>query len=70
MKQINLQKIQNKLRNKFIKSGVKMIDPETIFFFRGYKDWKKCNYRSLCCNWAKSKNRKQCKNLFLLPFGM
>jgi len=32
MKQINLQKIQNKLRNKFIKSGVKMIDPETIFF--------------------------------------
>ena len=32
MKQINSQKIQNKLRNKFIKSGVKMIGPETIFF--------------------------------------
>jgi bifunctional UDP-N-acetylglucosamine pyrophosphorylase/glucosamine-1-phosphate N-acetyltransferase len=32
MKQINLQKIQNKLRNKFIKLGVKMIGPETIFF--------------------------------------
>jgi UDP-N-acetylglucosamine diphosphorylase/glucosamine-1-phosphate N-acetyltransferase len=32
MKQINLQKIQTKLRNKFIKSGVKMIGPETIFF--------------------------------------
>ena len=32
MKQINSQKIQNKLRNKFIKSGVKMIAPETIFF--------------------------------------
>ena len=32
MKQINLQKIQNKLRNKFIKIGVKMIAPETIFF--------------------------------------
>jgi UDP-N-acetylglucosamine diphosphorylase/glucosamine-1-phosphate N-acetyltransferase len=32
MKQINLQKIQNKLRNKFIKSGVKMTGPETIFF--------------------------------------
>jgi UDP-N-acetylglucosamine diphosphorylase/glucosamine-1-phosphate N-acetyltransferase len=32
MKQLNLQKIQNKLRNKFIKSGVKMIGPETIFF--------------------------------------
>ena len=32
MKQINSQKIQNKLRNKFIKFGVKMIGPETIFF--------------------------------------
>ena len=32
MKQINSQKIQIKLRNKFIKSGVKMIAPETIFF--------------------------------------
>jgi UDP-N-acetylglucosamine diphosphorylase/glucosamine-1-phosphate N-acetyltransferase len=32
MKQINSQKIQNKLRNKFIKSGVKMRGPETIFF--------------------------------------
>ena len=32
MKQINSQKIQIKLRNKFIKSGVKMVGPETIFF--------------------------------------
>ena len=32
MKELNLQKIQNKLRDKFIKSGVKMIGPETIFF--------------------------------------
>ena len=32
MKQINSQKIQTKLRNKFSKSGVKMIGPETIFF--------------------------------------
>ena len=32
MKQINLQKTQIKLRNKFIKAGVKMIGPETIFF--------------------------------------
>ena len=32
MKQINSQNIQIKLRNKFIKSGVKMIGPETIFF--------------------------------------
>jgi bifunctional UDP-N-acetylglucosamine pyrophosphorylase/glucosamine-1-phosphate N-acetyltransferase len=32
MKQINSQKIQTRLRSKFIKSGVKMIGPETIFF--------------------------------------
>ena len=32
MKQINSQKIQNKLRNKFMKFGVKMKGPETIFF--------------------------------------
>ena len=32
MKQTNSQKIQKDLRDKFIKSGVKMIGPETIFF--------------------------------------
>ena len=32
MKQINSQKIQILLRNKFIKKGVKMIAPDTIFF--------------------------------------
>jgi bifunctional UDP-N-acetylglucosamine pyrophosphorylase/glucosamine-1-phosphate N-acetyltransferase len=32
MKQINSQKIQIKLRDKFNKSGVKMIGPETVFF--------------------------------------
>ena len=32
MKELNLQKAQNKLRDKFIKSGVKMMGPETIFF--------------------------------------
>jgi bifunctional UDP-N-acetylglucosamine pyrophosphorylase/glucosamine-1-phosphate N-acetyltransferase len=32
MKELNIQKIQNKLRNKFLTSGVKMIGPETIFF--------------------------------------
>ena len=32
MKQINLNKIQNRLRNKFLNSGVKMSGPETIFF--------------------------------------
>ena len=37
MKQINSQKTQVKLRNKFIKSGVKMIGPETIFFSKDTK---------------------------------
>ena len=32
MKELNLQKLQNKLRNKFLNSGVKMPGPETIFF--------------------------------------
>ena len=32
MKELNTQKIQNKLRNKFLASGVKMLGPETIFF--------------------------------------
>jgi UDP-N-acetylglucosamine diphosphorylase/glucosamine-1-phosphate N-acetyltransferase len=32
MKQINSHKIQIKLRNKFVKLGVKMIGPETIYF--------------------------------------
>ena len=32
MKQLNLQKIQNKLRNKFLRLGVKMVGPETIYF--------------------------------------
>jgi UDP-N-acetylglucosamine diphosphorylase/glucosamine-1-phosphate N-acetyltransferase len=32
MKLLNSQNLQNKLRMKFIKSGVKMTGPETIFF--------------------------------------
>ena len=32
MKELNTQKIQNKLRNKFLASGVNMPGPETIFF--------------------------------------
>ena len=37
MKQINSQINQKKLRNKFIKSGVKMLGPETIFFSKDTK---------------------------------
>ena len=32
MKVLNSQKVQNKLRSKFLKVGVKMMGPETIFF--------------------------------------
>ena len=32
MKELNSQKIQNNLREKFLKLGVQMIGPETIFF--------------------------------------
>jgi len=37
MKQLNLQKLQNNLRKKFLKDGVKMIGPETIFFSKDTK---------------------------------
>ena len=37
MKQLNSQINQTKIRNKFIKSGVKMIGPETVFFSKDTK---------------------------------
>ena len=37
MKQLNLKNQQNKLRNKFLKSGVKMLGPETIYFSKDTK---------------------------------
>ena len=37
MKQLNLQRLQNNLRKKFLKVGVKMISPETIFFSKDTK---------------------------------
>ena len=37
MKQIYLKNIQSKLRNKFLKKGVKMIAPETVFFSKNAK---------------------------------
>tara|TARA_B100000524_G_C23632177_1_gene363574 strand:+ start:29 stop:736 length:708 start_codon:yes stop_codon:yes gene_type:complete len=37
MKQLNLQKFQNSLRNKYLKSGVKMIAPDTIYFSKDTK---------------------------------
>jgi len=37
MKQLKLQKIQNNLRNKFSRLGVKMVGPETIYFSKDTK---------------------------------
>ena len=37
MKELKLQKLQNDLRNKFSKLGVKMIGPETIYFSKDTK---------------------------------
>ncbi len=37
MKHLNLQKLQISLRNKFLKSGVKMIGPDTIYFSKDTK---------------------------------
>ena len=37
MKQLNLKNFQNNLRKKFLKLGVKMIGPETIFFSKDTK---------------------------------
>ena len=41
MKEKKLEKFQNKLRNNFIKKGVKMIAPETVFFSNDTKIGKK-----------------------------
>lgn len=37
MKQLNLQKLQNHLRHKFLRMGVKMLGPETIYFSKDTK---------------------------------
>ena len=37
MKQLNYQKVQIKLRNKFLRSGVKLIGPDTIYFSKDTK---------------------------------
>ena len=37
MKGLDLKKLQTQLRNKFLKSGVKMLGPETIYFSKDTK---------------------------------
>ena len=47
MKQINSNSNQDKLRKFFIKSGVKMIGPETVFFSKDTKIGKKSKVNHL-----------------------
>ena len=37
MKQLNLKQVQSNLRRKFLKEGVRMVGPETIFFSKDTK---------------------------------
>ena len=37
MKELKIQNLQNKIRDKFLKSGVKMIGPDTIYFSKDTK---------------------------------
>ena len=42
MKQINLKKDQDRLRDKFLELGVKMTGPETIYFSKERKNGNEC----------------------------
>ena len=65
MKQINLQ---NNLRKKFIKHGVKMIAPDTIFFSNDTKIGKNVSIDPYVVIGKKGKNTKQCKDIFIFSF--
>ena len=56
MKQLNLEKLQNNLRQKFLKMGVKMIGPETIYFSKDTKIGKNVTIEPYVVIWSKSKN--------------
>ncbi len=45
-----MQKV--KLREKFLKQGVTLIDPETRLFSKDTKIGKDCNYLSQCIYWT------------------
>ena len=55
MKELNSQIIQNKLRNKFLKSGVQMTGPETIFFSNDTKIGKNVIIEPYVVIWKKVK---------------
>ena len=66
MKEKKLEKFQNKLRNNFIKKGVKMIAPETVFFSNDTKIGKKVVIEPYV---VISKNVKIGNNVNILSFS-
>ena len=66
MKELNTQKIQNKLRNKFLAIGVKMIGPETIFFSNDTKIGKNVTIEPYV---VIGKNVKIGNNVFIKSFS-
>ena len=66
MKLTNTQNVQNILRNKFLKKGVKMISPETIFFSNDTKIGKKVVIEPYV---VISKNVKIGNNVRILSFS-
>ena len=66
MKEKKLEKLQKKLRNNFIKKGVKMIAPETVFFSKDTKIGKKVVIEPYV---VISKNVKIGNNVTILSFS-
>ncbi len=83
MKLTNNQKIQISLRNKFLKKGVKMISPETIFFSKDTKigknvtiepyvvilDKVSINNNVRICSFSHLENVKIDKNVSVGPYA-
>ena len=65
MKQIDLQK---KIRNKFIKQGVKMIDPNTVYFSKDTKIGKNVTIEPFVVIGSKVKIKDNAKILSCLLY--
>ena len=61
MKQTNLQKVQARLREKFIKIGVKMHAPETVYFSKDTKIGKNVTIEPYVVIGEKVRIQNNCK---------
>ena len=61
MKQTNLQKAQERLREKFVKNGVKMLAPETVYFSKDTKIGKNVTIEPYVVIGEKVKIQNNCK---------